>query len=158
MDRRSGDALRGAEHRRQPQRRSKPNLRRSLASFPAAGYRDAVATPTPQSERRRAIRALASFPVRFKTKDGGEPALLRDISEIGLACVAPEPIPEMTLVGLDFSLPGASEIHHVQGAVVRCAPMRQARGKHDIAIYFTEVSPVTRAALRNYVAKAKKAP
>lgn len=147
-----------AEHPRRPERRSKPNLRRSLASSDDGRYRGAVATPTPQSERRRAVRALASFPVRFKTRDGAEPALLRDISEIGLACVAPEAIPEMTLVGLDFSLPGASEVHHVQGAVVRCAPLRQACGKHDIAIYFTEVSPITRAALRNYVGKAKKAP
>lgn len=115
-------------------------------------------TPTPQPERRRALRALADFPVRFRDKGGAEPAVLRDISEIGLACVAPESIPEMTLVGLDFTLPGASEVHHVKGAVVRCEPLRQPRGKHDLAIYFTEISPVTRVALRNYVTKAKKAP
>ena len=84
--------------------------------------------------------------------------MLRDISEIGLACVSPDSIPEMTLVGLDFTLPGAAEVHHVKGAVVRCAPLKQSRGKHDLAIYFTEISPVTRAALRNYVGKAKKAP
>lgn len=82
--------------------------------------------------------------------------MLRDISEIGLACLAPQEIAEMTLVGLDFSLPGAAEMHHVKGAVVRCEPL--GKSQFDVAIYFTEITPVTRAALRNYVAKAKKAP
>ena len=104
------------------------------------------------------MRALANFPVRLSKQAAAEPPLLRDISEIGLACVAPEAIPEMTLVGLDFSLPGASEVHQVKGAVVRCEPLARTRGKFDLAIYFTEITPVTRAALRNYVGKAKKAP
>lgn len=114
-------------------------------------------TPNPAAERRRAIRAVASFPVRLSKDATAEPAMLRDISEIGLACTAPQEIPEMTLVGLDFSLPGASELHHVKGAVVRCEPLAKQR-KYDLAIYFTEITPVTRAALRNYVGKAKKAP
>ena len=83
--------------------------------------------------------------------------MLRDISEIGLACTSPQEIPEMTLVGFDFSLPGASDMHHVKGAVVRCEPLGK-QNKFDIAIYFTEITAVTRAALRNYVGKAKKAP
>ena len=117
-----------------------------------------MATPSPQSERRRAVRALADFPVRLSEGKGTEPAILRDISEIGLACVSPEPIEEMTLVGIDFSLPGASEVHHVKGAVVRCEALPKSRARFDLAIYFTEMTPVTRAALRNYVGKAKKAP
>lgn len=82
--------------------------------------------------------------------------MLRDISEIGLACHAPSAIPEMTLVGLDFSLPGASDVHHVRGAVVRCEPLRGEPRRFDVAVYFTEMTPVTRAALRNYVGKARK--
>lgn len=88
-----------------------------------------------------------------------EAALLRDISEIGLACTSPQAIPEMTLIGLDFSLPGASDKHHVKGAVVRCEPMtKSADGarRWDLAVFFTEMLPVTRAALRHYVAKGKK--
>ena len=42
--------------------------------------------------------------------------------------------------------------------MVRCEPLARTRGKFDVAIYFTEMTPVTRAALRNYVGKAKKAP
>ena len=113
-------------------------------------------TPTPAAERRRAIRALASFPVRLSKDPKAEPATLRDISEIGLACIAPQEIAEMTLVGLDFSLPGASEMHHVKGAVVRCEPLGPRQ--FDVAVYFTEITPVTRAALRNFVTRGKRAP
>lgn len=126
----------------------------NLADRALGCYRAEVASPSPMSDRRRATRVPASFPVRFAKDAASEPALLRDISEIGLACVAPESIPEMTLVALDFSLPGATEVHHVKGAVVRCEPMRgEYRGKFDLAVYFTEMTPVTRAALKNYVAK-----
>jgi hypothetical protein len=116
-----------------------------------------VTSPTPHADRRRAVRAHAAFPVKLSTKPEAEPAMLRDLSEIGLACVSNHAIPEMTLVGLDFALPGASERHQVKGAVVRCEPMT-ASGKKawDVAVYFTELTPVTRAALRNYVGKAKK--
>lgn len=120
-----------------------------------------MTSPTPQSERRRATRALASFPVKLSAHPEAEPAILRDISEIGLACTAPQAIAEMTLVGLDFTLPGATEVHHVQGAVVRCAPIKPlvgAKKRWDLAVYFTEITPVTRAALKNYVAKGKRAP
>jgi hypothetical protein len=120
-----------------------------------------VTSPSPQSDRRRATRALGTFPVRLSPRPADAPAILRDISEIGLACASHDPLPEMTQVGLDFSLPGATEVHHVTGAVVRCEPIKKApRGapKYDIAIYFTDLKPVTRAALHNYVGKAKKAP
>ncbi len=118
-----------------------------------------VTSPTPQSDRRRAARVLGSFPVRLSPRPADAPAVLRDISEIGLACSSHDELPEMTQVGLDFSLPGATEVHHVTGAVVRCEALKNVvRGapKWDIAIYFTDVKPVTRAALRNYVAKGKK--
>lgn len=121
----------------------------------------AVTSPTPQSERRRAVRALGTFPVRLSPRPTDAPAVLRDISEIGMACTSLEELPEMTQVAMNFTLPGATDIHHVQGAVVRCARAKAAapsRPKWDLAVYFTEITPVTRAAIRNYVAKAKKAP
>jgi hypothetical protein len=120
-----------------------------------------VTSPTPQSERRRATRALAAFPVKLSNQPGAEPAVLRDISELGLACVSPQAIPEMTLVGIEFSLPGATAVHQVKGAVVRCEPLRsETKGSRrwDLAVYFTEITPVTRAALKNYVGKGKRAP
>jgi hypothetical protein len=115
-----------------------------------------VTSPTPHSERRRAPRAVATFPVRLATQPEGASAVLRDLSEIGLACTSSQAIPEMTLIGLDFALPGASERHQVQGAVVRCEPLGKGKKDWDVAVYFTEITPVTKAAVRNYVAKAKK--
>lgn len=117
-----------------------------------------MTSPSPHAERRRADRAAASFPVRISNKPDADPAMLRDISEIGLACLSSHEVPEMTLVGLDFALPGATERHAVKGAVVRCEPTTDAKGKrvYDLAVYFTDVPPVTKAALRNYVAKGKK--
>lgn len=109
------------------------------------------------------MRAEATFPVTLTGHDPAAPASLRDLSEIGLACTSRQPIAEMTMVGLDFALPGQTERHHVKGAVVRCEPLGRAAGARaaaakewDVAVYFTEVTPVTRAALRHYVARAKK--
>jgi hypothetical protein len=117
-----------------------------------------VTSPTPQADRRQAPRAAGSFPVKLSNKPDAEPALLRDISEKGMACTSPTEVPEMTLVSLDFALPGASERHTVKGAVVRCEPMIGQKGRRewDVAVYFTEITPVTKAAVRNYVAKGKK--
>ncbi len=114
-----------------------------------------MTSPTPQSDRRRAARAAATFPIQLSTKAEGEPARLRDISEIGLACTSRQPLAEMTMVGLDFALPGATERHHVKGAIVRCEPLggAPAQPEWDVAIYFTEITPITRAALRHYVQK-----
>ncbi len=118
-----------------------------------------MTSPTPQSERRRAQRALASFPVRFAEQKAGDAAVLRDISTIGLACTSPTPIAEMTLVGLDFALPGSVQQHHVKGAVVRCEPLRGGGKKQwDVAVYFTEIGKETKVALHNYVGKGKPAP
>lgn len=103
------------------------------------------------------MRAVATFPVTLSGHPGA-PAVLRDLSELGLACTAPQAIEEMTKVGIDFALPGQTERHHVEGAVVRCEPLgRDAKKPQwDVAVYFTAVAPATRAALRGYVLKAKK--
>lgn len=100
--------------------------------------------------------------MRLSPRPTDAPAVLRDISEIGLACTSFEELPEMTKVSLNFSLPGAADVHHVQGAVVRCDRMKdvvasRSGPKWDLAVYFTEIQPVTRAAIRNYVGKAKRA-
>jgi hypothetical protein len=102
------------------------------------------------------VRAAGSFPLQIGGTPTAAAASLRDISEIGLACTTSAPIPEMTVVALDFALPGATERHRVQGAVVRCAPLGKAGKDWDVAVYFTEIAPVTRAALRHYVQKARK--
>lgn len=108
------------------------------------------------SERRRAPRAQADFPIQI----GGaaaRPARLKDISEIGLCCHCGERIDEMTLLAIDLQLPGARAHHLVKGAVVRCEPLRQQQGSYELAVYFTEIAPQTKAALQQLVAAGKPA-
>ena len=108
-------------------------------------------------ERRRALRAIADFPIRLSPKDGALPAMLKDLSTIGLCCTTAQAVPELTLVGIDLQLPGQQDAHAVKGAVVRCDPARGRRGAYEVAVYFTEVAPATKAALAHYVAGAAPA-
>lgn len=116
-----------------------------------------VPTPAPRSERRRAPRALASFQVQLSLADG-KPATLKDISEIGLCCISPVKVPEMTVLALDFQLPGQATRHRVQGAVVRCEAARGKPGQFEIAVWFQDVPAATRTALKGFVAHGKPAP
>lgn len=111
---------------------------------------------SPQPDRRRAPRAQADFPIQIVGKAAGRPAQLKDISEIGLCCSCSERIDEMTLLAIDLQLPGAQVQHKVKGAVVRCEPLRQ-QGSFELAVYFTEIAPQTKAALKQLVAVGKPA-
>lgn len=108
-----------------------------------------------QPDRRRAPRAQADFPIQISGKQSAKPAQLKDISEIGLCCTATERVDEMTLLAIDLQLPGSKGQHLVKGAVVRCEPERQHKGSYEIAVYFTEIAPQTKLALKQLVAVGK---
>lgn len=110
-----------------------------------------------QPDRRRAPRAQADFPIQIAGKMAGQPAQLKDISEIGLCCNCRERIDEMTLLSIDLKLPGAQVQHKVKGAVVRCEPLPRGKGSFELAVYFTEIAPQTKAALKQLVAIGKPA-
>lgn len=116
-----------------------------------------VTEPSPRAERRRAPRAQADFSIQFSSSPNAAPAVARDVSEIGLACLSPTEIPEMTIVGIDFTLPDSKIRHHVVGAVVRCERDHRS-GKFDLAVYFTEVPEPTKKSLRGFVRTAPAAP
>jgi hypothetical protein len=117
-----------------------------------------VPTPATRTERRRAPRALANFQILLSGAEG-KPAQLKDISEIGLACVTNVPLSEMTVVAIDFNLPGQAQKHRVQGAVVRCEPTeRKTKSEYELAVWFTDVPAATKAALKGFVARGKPAP
>lgn len=105
---------------------------------------------TPSSERRRAPRVAASFPVRLTDRSDAPSGRMRDLSEIGLCCTYPEPIDEMTQVRIGLQLPGDERVLEVEGAVVRCEPVEDAG--HEVAVYFTAVPEASRAALRGWIA------
>lgn len=105
-------------------------------------------------ERRRAPRAPADFPIQLSPRGSSGPAQLKDLSEIGLCCTAQQSLPEMTLVGIDLDLPGQDQRHTIQGAVVRCEPLRSDPGRFEVAVYFTSITAPARAAIASYVAGA----
>ncbi len=108
-------------------------------------------------ERRRAPRARADFQIRLNPKDGAQPATLKDLSTIGLCCSSTQKLAELALVAIDMQLPGQSGTHAVKGAVVRCEPETGKPGHYEIAVFFTELSPASKAALASYVASAAPA-
>ena len=113
----------------------------------------------PARERRRDPRALADFSIQIgQSPKAGvpgterSPARLRDLSISGLCCFHPAPMTEMTLVHLTLRLPGDDRDHEVDGAVVRCAKLRgQTPPTYEVAVYFTEMTPETRAAIGSFV-------
>jgi len=83
MARRAADPRDSAEARRATVPARSTTLRDGPRSRAGAAFRAslpfaAVTSPTPQSERRRAARALASFPVKLSSQPDAEPAVLRD--------------------------------------------------------------------------------
>ncbi len=101
-----------------------------------------------QPERRRAPRAIATFPILMSDREGPAEATLKDLSSNGLCCIYPQELPEMSILQIDLDLPGGKARHRIQGAVVRC---EQVQAGYEVAVYFTEVSSEARAALEAYV-------
>lgn len=104
--------------------------------------------PQPGSkERRRAPRVKADLPLTLRARDAHETARLSDISTIGLSCHFPEPIPEMTVVRVGLEI--GSELHEIDGAVVRCE--RESPDSWDVAVYFTSIDDAARARLDHFI-------
>jgi len=83
---------------------------------------------------------------------GTHPALLKDISEGGLACQVQAPMEEMTRVQIDLELPGGTRAHTVEGAIVYCAPSGDADKKgYDLGILFLAPPEDTVGAIRSFV-------
>lgn len=102
--------------------------------------------PAAPSERRRAPRVSANLPLQLIARDADASAQLRDLSTIGLCCVFPEPIPEMTAVQLRLELDGTA--HEIVGAVVRSERLDDG---WEIAVYFTQITPDATQALATYI-------
>ena len=106
------------------------------------------------AERRSAPRAEGAFPI-LVGPDGRE-GRVKNISESGVACEVPDPVAEMTMVGLSFQLPGEEHPHQVTGAIVWCAPKGAGRG-YELGIFFQDIEDNTRSALRRYVTEVIRA-
>ena len=102
--------------------------------------------PAAPSERRRAPRVSADLPLQLIARDAGAHAKLQDLSTIGLSCVFPEAIPEMTAVELQLDMEGAK--HSIIGAVVRSERLEDG---WEIAVYFTKISDSAKDQLETYI-------
>lgn len=102
--------------------------------------------PSAPSERRRAPRVSAKLPLQLIARDANAAAELRDLSTIGLCCIFPEPIPEMTAVKLQLEL--GDKAHEIVGAVVRSERMDDG---WEIAVYFTQIADEATRALTAFI-------
>lgn len=112
------------------------------------------------AERRKNHR-IDSDTEQPKVDLGGEatPAMLKNISTSGLACVTQQPYQEMTMVEMSVQLPALPEEDRdyypleCKGAVVRCEPVTRgnSRRKWIIAIFFTELDEKNKSILERYI-------
>ena len=112
------------------------------------------------AERRKNQRLNTVLPhPTLEISDNNKPALLKNISLSGLACISSVHIPEMTLVELRIQLPALPKEEmdyypfQCKGAVVRCEPVARSnsRRKWYIAIYFTEIDDTYKELLQKYI-------
>ena len=112
------------------------------------------------AERRKNLRVDTDLPnPTLELTEELKPALLKNISISGLACISSTRIPEMTLVELNLQLPALpkeeAELYpfHCKGAVVRCDAVDRcnSRKKWYLAIYFTEVDDANKELLQRYI-------
>ncbi len=104
-------------------------------------------------ERRRHPRATAEWPVQLALKEGLFEARLRDVSSSGLCFFLDRRIPEMTVLGLEFELPGSDGATRVacRGAVVRCEPISPQLDHFEIAVFLHEIADDARVAIGLFV-------
>lgn len=116
-----------------------------------------MAIPTPQPERRRRQRVRAEFAVALLDGANASAARGKDLSETGIAVFAPTKLGMRAKVSLDLHLPGAKAVVRPNGHVVRCTPTSTSGREYEIAVAFTDMSPLERAAIVGFVAKGKRA-
>ena len=112
------------------------------------------------ADRRKNNRVETELPrATLAFGESGSPAVLKNISTSGLACISSEQILEMTLIDLKIQLPALPEEEQdffpfvCKGAVVRCEPLIRGNSKRkwQIAVYFTEMDETNETLLHRYV-------
>lgn len=107
-------------------------------------------------ERRRHARAAAEWPITIALKEGLFEARLRDVSASGLCFFLDRRVPEMTVLELDFELPGGGERLSCRGAVVRCEPISPHVDHYEVAVFLHEISEDARLSIARFVAAKGK--
>jgi DNA-binding response OmpR family regulator len=98
-------------------------------------------------DRRREARDTVKALVQLQVAGTTLPALLRDLSEQGLALQAPEPLSHAQIVPLRFVLPGTAQTVHAIGEVIWADETGRA------GLFFSRVTPASPKHLRNWFAR-----
>ncbi|MFT5284099.1 MAG: hypothetical protein ACI8TQ_000253 [Planctomycetota bacterium] len=108
--------------------------------------------PAPSGrERRQHPRVTAEWPITIALAEGLYEARLRDISAAGVCFYLDRRIPEMTVLELNFELPGNGPELNVRGAVVRCEPISQLIDHFEVAVFLHELTAKERDAIAVYI-------
>lgn len=99
--------------------------------------------PNPRHAPRHQLETLVYL--RFGAK--ALPAIVLDLSEQGLALQAPEPLPQVENVPLQFVLPGTSHLVEATGKVI------WAEDDGRAGMFFSRLTPASRQHLKNWLAK-----
>jgi hypothetical protein len=97
-------------------------------------------------DRRRSPRDNVKALVHLQLAGATVPALLRDLSEQGLALQAPEPLSQAQSVPLRFVLPGTAQTVHAIGEVIWADETGRA------GLFFSRLTPSSQKCLRNWFA------
>ncbi len=104
-------------------------------------------------ERRQWDRASAEWPVTLQLDDGAHEAKIRDVSRGGVCFFLDRPVPEMTVLRMEFELPVASGVRRIsgQGVVVRCERISQVLDHYEIAVFTQDMATPDRDTIEHYV-------
>ena len=82
-------------------------------------------------------------------------ARIRDVSRGGLCFFLDRPVPEMTLLRVEFELPVDSGVRRIRGvgAVVRCERISEVIDHYEIAVFLTEMAEPDRATIESWVGR-----
>jgi hypothetical protein len=114
------------------------------------------ATEATGAERRRHQRARADWPITVVLDDGVHQAKIRDVSRGGVSFFLDRPIPEMTVLRVQFDIPVESGVRKIQGvgAVVRCERIARNLEHYEIAVFVQDMALPDRESLEGYVRRA----
>ena len=112
------------------------------------------------SERRQWSRVRADWPITVRLEDGEHEARVRDVSRGGVCFFLDRPVPEMTLLRMDFTLPVKGGVRHINGtgAVVRCERISEVLDHYEIAVFLQDMATPDRETIEAYVEGRAEAP
>lgn len=137
---------RGPDPGRKPER--DPTPRKSEAK---AG--EASGVEASGAERRQHRRAQADWPITIVLDDGVHQAKIRDVSRGGVSFFLDRPIPEMTVLRVQFDIPVDGGVRKIQGlgAVVRCERIARNLEHYEIAVFVQDMALPDRETVESYV-------